>query len=80
MFDDTPKNYDIKYIPDVRLVITSTFCPTNSEWYAMATSATENMILYFEWSGTTTSIWVLASHSNLHIFSHILSAPGLSGT
>ena len=45
----------------------------------MALSPTNNLILYYKWGDSTTSIWTLTAHTTLHTFSHI-TGTGPSGS
>ena len=62
---------DINYIPNLQLVVTGTYCPSETEWYAMATSSTEDMIIHYSVGDTSAQKFTLGSHDTLHTFSHI---------
>ena len=66
-----PKERELKYINDMRLIVTGSFSPTASEWYTTAVSSTENYILYYSWGSSNIDMWPLTSNAQLHNFSHI---------
>ena len=66
----SPKALDAKIISQ-KFSITGSFNPSYEEWYTTATSATENLLLYYKWGDASATVWTLASHDVLHSFAHI---------